>query len=297
MKNQKGFSLIQVMVAVGIMGGLSLVMAQMMENGNKQINYIDFKLSNIDLKKELTYYMSFAENCAQTLNSQDITTKRLLGSEIPIDQIKNSDSRTLFKVGNTYHRDLILSGLTLKNYTPASEKITHQGVANLEYTIKAKKNVLGPSEIRRQLKLEMYFDRENNQVARCRVVTDGSTNTSNGFRSSCIQNGGIYSQGDRCKFIRPKLKGRAIFKSVLGNTVAYNDGSRQIVQAASKNAHAFCQFVFNPAAFALSFYENDGGINNNTYMGTVTEDLRLRELTARSSTDGIKLLDMIMCSQ
>lgn len=297
MKNQKGFSLIQAMIAVGIVGGLSLVLAQMMDTSNKQINYIDFKLSTIDFKKDLTYQMSFVENCVKTLEAGIISPANLKSKSLPVDKIQNSRGRALFKVGNTYHRDLILSGLTIKNFVPESPKITNQGVADLEYKLKAKKQVLGPTELTRNLRLEMYFDKEKHKMSRCRIMTDGASNVSSSFRATCLKSGGTYQQGDRCKFMRPKVKGRAAYKSLYGDAVAYNGSFHQIAQSASKNSHAFCNLVFGPRSFALSFYEEAEGRNNYMYIGTDDNELELKEFTSRATTTKSKIIKMILCSQ
>lgn len=294
---QFGFSLIEVMVAIGIIGGLSLVIVQLMDNSNKQINYIDFKLSGIDFKKELTYQLSFSENCVQSLDNGIVNPANLKNKSVPLDKITKANGRTLFKVGNTYNRDLVLSALTLKNFIPESAKITHQGVADLEYRLKAKKKVLGPEEVSRNLRLEMFFDRQNHKIARCRVMTDGSTNVSNKFRSQCINGGGSYYQGDRCRFQYPKAKVGLVFKSIFGNAIAYNDGFQQVEQTASKNSSVFCQYIFGPNSYATSYFGDSGGKNNVRYIGTDRGKLEFRELTARASTTGAQLLRTVVCTQ
>ena len=76
-QNSKGFSLVQVMVSVGIMGGMAVMMMQLSENQNKQQKGIELKAEQGDV----------ANIIRQTLRDKEACESTFLGMS-PGDEIK-----------------------------------------------------------------------------------------------------------------------------------------------------------------------------------------------------------------
>lgn len=66
LKTQKGFSLVQVMVAVGIMGGLALAMMQMTDNQIKQQKTMELKAETGDVANIIRQTLNDKEACEAT---------------------------------------------------------------------------------------------------------------------------------------------------------------------------------------------------------------------------------------
>ena len=62
--NAKGFSLIEITIAIAALGGIALLIAQLTARSNKVVARMDFALTALDMKTELTNYRnSMIDHC------------------------------------------------------------------------------------------------------------------------------------------------------------------------------------------------------------------------------------------
>jgi prepilin-type N-terminal cleavage/methylation domain-containing protein len=66
-KNNRGFSLIEIMMVAGLVGGLSLVIANMSQQTNKSAAKFDFDSEKTQITNEITGILSDPNKCADPL--------------------------------------------------------------------------------------------------------------------------------------------------------------------------------------------------------------------------------------
>ena len=303
--NNLGFSLIEVIIAMGVAGMLSVVLMKLMDNSQKQINMIDFKLSVNEFYGEL--FLRFnGEACTKTLENYDFNPRNLSSSPLKFDNIISGSGRRIFKKGQIIDNQFSIVGFQLNGYTPEPDndpdrKQSHtyieQGYGNLDFIIKANKPVFGPDVISRSVRLRYAFEKLQNtykKMVGCQTVSVRGSSSS--FQETCTQAKGQLLNGNRCRFENPSVE---MFKSerrILGNSTVYTSTSEKSVQVSSKNANAFCQRVFGDNIYALAYYETVEGGQNKEYAGTNQKDMSFRRYSVRSFSVDIPLLKMIVCA-
>ncbi len=118
--NFKGFSIVQVMVAFGLMGGLSLMMMRMMESQNKQQKTMELKSEQLDLANIVRNALKDKESCEATFIG--------MSPGDTIKEIRTSNDRSLpafaetgvkFRNSNVYIKSMYL--LTRQEAIDANE--------------------------------------------------------------------------------------------------------------------------------------------------------------------------------
>ncbi len=68
--NQRGFSLIEVVIAASMMSVFSLIAADLFYSQNKSINTLEARLEAVDMKKELEMFFQNVDNCTNSFRRQ-----------------------------------------------------------------------------------------------------------------------------------------------------------------------------------------------------------------------------------
>lgn len=300
-----GFSLVEVIIAMGVAGMLSVVLMKLLDNSQKQINMIDFKLSANEFYGEL--FLRFnGEACKETLKDFDFNPLNLSSSPLKFDNIVSGSGRRVFKKGQIIDNQFSIVGFQLNGYTPEpnndsdrkqSQTYIEHGYGNMDFIIKANKPVFGPEIISRNIRIRYSFEKIQDsykKMVNCKTISvRGSTSS---FQEICTQAKGQILNGNRCRFENPSVE---MFKSerrILGNSTVYSSTTEKSVQVASKNANAFCQRVFGDNIYALAYYETVEGGQNKEYAGTNQKNMNFNRYSVRSYSVDIPLLKMIVCA-
>jgi prepilin-type N-terminal cleavage/methylation domain-containing protein len=90
-RNQKGFSLVEIMIVAGIMGGLALSLTEVLRQANQGKKGIELRYEYVDVLNKMRMYLADAEVCRSTLGQpagpNGSFTLTAAGDTIPIDAI------------------------------------------------------------------------------------------------------------------------------------------------------------------------------------------------------------------
>lgn len=88
--NNKGFSLVSVMVAAGLLGGLSLAVMELMKNMGNVQTFSQSSMDYLDLSREITFILSSPNDCAASFQGVTFRGSTIQGTPVDIE-LWNSD--------------------------------------------------------------------------------------------------------------------------------------------------------------------------------------------------------------
>lgn len=204
-----GFSLAEVMVAAGIMAGLSLVLMQISKNQQQTISQAESRSEELEILNRIRSILLQKPACEATFGGQN------LGGSVP--SIRQSDGSDVFVVGQEYgNRALRLSGLEVTNETvPSGGGL---GTANLNVSLeRLKPGMINPPP--RNIQLQVLATGPSGTITECFADTDGTILTSK--EEMCIALDGIFNhdQGvcDLASYPSADADFRAVSTSYLSN--------------------------------------------------------------------------------
>ncbi len=95
-RNSKGFSLVEVVIVVGLMGVIAVGVASMMADMHKSVARLEDQLSKTGLKERLNFLLAEEDSCNQSMVGKTLST---LNQEIVV---KDSTGETVLKSGDVY---------------------------------------------------------------------------------------------------------------------------------------------------------------------------------------------------
>lgn len=135
-KNSLGMSLVEIMMAVAISGGLALTIAKMMENSSQSVKQVEAKNESIGLKNIIISNFTNPSSCHYTfnpiINAANITT--LSGSPtaaIAVSSVKDKVNAILYNSASTNIKPLTITAMSLTNWSAANS--TGDFVVNLTF--------------------------------------------------------------------------------------------------------------------------------------------------------------------
>jgi prepilin-type N-terminal cleavage/methylation domain-containing protein len=218
-KNNRGLSILEVLVAVSIMGILSYGMMEMVTNQNKSIKTAQNSMDLNEIKNQLQRYMLDSKTCADTFGGQIIPEN----GQISISEIKKvlPASTTIFlstaapknKVGN-----ILVESMTLK-----------RGLGSeVELIVQLKKATTGNSyagdSFKRSVSLSVQFEPapDQNKIKNCYSQLESVVDTARGQTCTDIYGAGAWDEALK-KCNKPAA-------AVTTNVYQNNDGSLTLVQ-------------------------------------------------------------------
>lgn len=175
-------SLIEVIVAMGVMGILSYAMIEMISNQNKAIKTTQYAMDMNEVQNQLQRYMLDSDICKSTLGSQTI----LPGQEKPITEIKKNNIApappTVLLAVNQKIGGIEITGLKIKRSS------THPN--DIDLTADLKKTLSGNSyagdNFKKTIKLSAKFlPATPNLIDNCYSQMDEAVNTA--VQQACLQ--------------------------------------------------------------------------------------------------------------
>jgi len=97
---QSGFGLAEVMVAAGIMGGLTLVLMRMNEQGQQGVSRVEKGIEASDFDREIVNFMASKSACTNTLTANKSISSFSGTSIFYITNIRNDSGQIVVSVGN-----------------------------------------------------------------------------------------------------------------------------------------------------------------------------------------------------
>ncbi|WP_372655202.1 prepilin-type N-terminal cleavage/methylation domain-containing protein [Halobacteriovorax sp.] len=181
LKNDRGFSLAEILVAAGLLGLLSLGVMQMNGSMMKGQATAEVKMEAIEIRRQIILNMSEKMACENTLSGTN------LGDTV--NSIKNTADNAIFTVGNKYGAN----ALELESITVVDVGDVGGGMrdAELQVVFKSlKKAAYGSSEKVFKSRLKVKAANSTAPITECYDDTAGTIATAN--ETSCISVGGTW---------------------------------------------------------------------------------------------------------
>jgi len=146
MKKEKGFSLVEVVIATGIMSVVAIGMSNLIQNQSQSISFLEDRLSKNDVKVFVTSKLSDGDGCTNTLLNNNVLAK---GNIINLSSLKDKDNSDFIVIGDddlgVYDR-LEISEIELENEdVPLSLNAT--GMMKLRVFVTRQRASAGPLEL------------------------------------------------------------------------------------------------------------------------------------------------------
>lgn len=147
MNNQKGFSITEVLIAMGLLGVLSFGIMKIIESSTKAQKNIEHKDSISQLHREINDVLSNPLNCGSSFLSKSE------GAQIPMIYQLQSQAGVVpkFVVGETYSK-IILDDIRLKSLDMNGSDGS-LAIATVEVKYKKSGSFFGGSEIKKEIKI------------------------------------------------------------------------------------------------------------------------------------------------
>jgi len=175
--NEKGFSLIQIVIAAGLMGMLSLYMLKMQQNQMMNQNKILMDTEILQFMNKLNGFFDRSEYCEKNLMGKSVIDAEgfeLLKFEAP-------NGRTLFEKGQLYgNRTFELESIQKSDFF-FDTKDKRSGNLTLTITLKKHKKSFGSDHIKKKLDLMVYLDEDG-------VINSCSSNSFSGVGAGANTN-------------------------------------------------------------------------------------------------------------
>jgi prepilin-type N-terminal cleavage/methylation domain-containing protein len=155
-KNNNGFSLPEVMMALGLLGAVSLGVMKLMENSSKASKNIEIKDQMIQVQREVSDILSNPNNCEASLHSKTID------GNIPIIyQVVKGVPTPKYSVGSEPAPGVKIEGMKLKSID-GNGSDGSIAIATLELSLRKNTKIhLGGQVLKKEIKLNANLCKKN----------------------------------------------------------------------------------------------------------------------------------------
>lgn len=158
--NNNGFSMVQIMMAAGMMGLLSLGMMKMMENQKLSAKSMRASAEAVNFYTEARNYLARPGYCSK--NFEGVTLEE--GDSFELDNILNANGDILYEIGKIYSGGLFrLDSISTKNYENDTEST---GLMQLVFKLDKVGKSYGAKSFTKIVKLSFNVDK-NGKVLSC----------------------------------------------------------------------------------------------------------------------------------
>jgi hypothetical protein len=246
-----GFSLVQVMIAVGLLGMIAVGVMQVSKQMQTTAVSGETSIEETQLLSHISTILIDSDSCRETFRGLEIGK--------PIESIKrmkaDGGKLEVYKIGEKYgNRTLLLKGMNLSGT---------EGEENLELTLeRIKQGVSGAKEIKKRIPLKLVI--KDGKVADC--FNDLSNVTENSIKKSCESFGAEYDPANqKCKNL--KLNGDEAQVCVGGNCKSIKNFVEDLVIEVNKKT-TVCLVKYNPL---LGFVNNRLDLSANKCFATKSD--------------------------
>jgi prepilin-type N-terminal cleavage/methylation domain-containing protein len=180
-----GFSLAEVLVVLGILGGVSLVVAQLMKQSATSANYAEARTEENEIARQIGLLLSKKDACTNSLAGK--------GSGETVNELKNIQNSTVFNLNGTYGGGAItISGMRLtETGTPIPAE--GRGTMFVEVDLRRRKVKAGSDTFTKKIMVGVKLD-ASSKIEACSLTEEGLTETA--AEDLCLASGGTWIPGD-----------------------------------------------------------------------------------------------------
>ena len=189
LKNTRGFSMVGVIAAGGLLGGLALIMAEIMKQQMMVQKRAETGVEVVAISQRIVRTLYNGDACKFTLSSDTGSLPTVTHmQDIPIGAIKNKDNKNIFVPRNTYGNRLIKID-TLKVIEPSVNSSGDQAEAKLEVVmLKESGAITGYKKVTKTFDMTLVLDPTSNTVTHCNADAGGMVS------AVCLGMGGTYDK-------------------------------------------------------------------------------------------------------
>lgn len=164
LNQDKGFSLVQVMIAAGLMSMLSLFMLKMQENQRMSQNKIEMDGEISSFMNKLNGFFHRGDYCEKNIVGKNVQDG--VGEPIELEKFIAPNGKVIFEKGGLYgNRTFELASITKDNFFYDSED-RHSGNLTLMVKLKKHKKSFGAKIIAKKIDLMVYLN-DNGKITAC----------------------------------------------------------------------------------------------------------------------------------
>lgn len=117
---QKGFGLLEVMIAAALLGGLVVVMMKMNESGVQGVGRVEKSMEVLNLDQEINNYLAKTSACFNSIGSGKNISAFTADNKLNFTRVANADNETIFEI--PFRRStVVLSNMYLTDYQASSQ--------------------------------------------------------------------------------------------------------------------------------------------------------------------------------
>jgi hypothetical protein len=197
---QRGFSLLELMMVAGMIGGMALTITKIGEMGNRSIKTNEYMFEKNSLVQEIERYLLNKDACEETFRNA-----RLSGTPNEVTMIKSQKGDALFLVDEIYGNRMVrFKSFTLKPDDPpphANKTLMASVIIEIE---KIPSQAYGSQTEERKFSIQVKTD-ANERVETCYSATDNAVETAR--KLTCADFGGTFNEVDnRCESLGRPVK-------------------------------------------------------------------------------------------
>jgi type II secretory pathway pseudopilin PulG len=197
---ENGFSLVEVLIAAGILGAVSVGVMQLTKNMQQGQKTVELKGEKMDFSNRMKLYLSSDKSCEATLggistNSNTVVNQIKIYRENPnpaeliVLDLTNADAKAgAYEFGEGAAK-IKVTGITVQNYNKIqdTDASTEEGTLDLVFQMEKastnKQGTLGASSFTERMPLQVYVDKTTKAIKTC-------TDPSGGAKAACDALGG-----------------------------------------------------------------------------------------------------------
>lgn len=169
-RNQFGFSLVEIMIAIGLTGFLSAIIMKLGEQGQKNIKMTEAKSDAQLIQALVSSAISHPQGCYSTFSGLITNSNASAYSSstgVAVNEIRDKNNNIILKVG-TKKGDITVSSMKISNYN------TSTGTANLEINGKYKLSSSQTMQVKK-ISIPLNIAESSGNLSSCSSATSGNS--------------------------------------------------------------------------------------------------------------------------
>lgn len=183
--NSLGFSLVEIMVVLGIMGGISLGVAQLMKQSTTSANFVEAKTEENEITRQISLMIAKKDACTHTMLGRGV------GDNVPT--IKNNQGADVYAVNGLYGNGAItITSMRLANSGATTIPADGRGTLFLEVTLNRRKVKSAATDFTKRILIAVKLD-PTSKIESCSITDEDLVEQAK--EEMCIAFGGVWVPG------------------------------------------------------------------------------------------------------